>query len=238
MVVVALLFFFILLICPLKAKDLGVHGVIHPIDEEDPIALIQQKLKGMEVRGELERYNQQIQKRTKESVERPKPVEGITKATEARVFTYDPTYTVSEDIKDHLGRIIHPKGTKINPLETVSLSQELVFIDGDDVDQKTWFFDRNQKPVISNQNNKIGEAKLILVKGSPLALSEELRVPVYFDQGGFLTKKLGIQYVPAVVSQRGSSDEKTKKPLFLTIEEVCLSCSSSNKEETNKGGEK
>ncbi len=231
------LFLFLYLVQPivLQAKDMGSYGVVYPIDEQDPIILIQNKLKSMEESGDLERHNRRIQKKTKESVERPDPVKGIGRATHSRAFTYDPTYTVSQDIKDHLGRVIHAKGTKINPLDTVSLSEELVFIDGDDVDQKTWFFDRNQKPVISNQNGK--KVKLILVKGAPLALSEELGMPVYFDQGGFLTKKLDIKHVPAIVSQSSLSSEETKKSFYLHIEEICLSCSSLCKEEAHKGGE-
>lgn len=235
MVVVALLIIFTLQVYPSQAKDLGTHGVISPIQEVDPIKLIQQKLQVMEERGELERHNHHLQERTKSIVERPKPLEEITKATEARVFTYDPTYIVSEDIKDHFGHVIHGRGTKINPLETVSLSQELVFIDGDDSDQKLWAFDRIQKSIISNQNGK--KIKLILVKGAPLALSEELGMPVYFDQGGFLTKKLGIKHVPAIVHQSKSQDKESKDSLCLQIEEICLSCSSIGKERAHKGGE-
>lgn len=238
MVMKKTVFFFLYLAQPnaLQAKDMGYHGVVYPIDEQDPIILIQNKLKSMEERGDLEHHNRRIQKKTKESVERPDPVKGIRRTTHSRAFTYDPTYTVSQDIKDHLGRVIHARGTKINPLDTVSLSEELVFIDGDDVDQKLWAFDRIQKSVISNQNGK--KVKLILVKGAPLALSEELSIPVYFDQGGFLVKKLGIQHVPAVVSQSNFSNEETKKLLSLHIEEICLSCSSPEKRGSSQRGRK
>ncbi len=194
------------------AKNLGVHGVLHPLDEEDPIALIQQKLKKMEEKGELKKHNLHIQKRTKESVERPSPVEGISKATKSRRFTYDPTFTVAKDIKDHKGRVIHAKGTKINPLETVSMTENLIFIDGDDRQQKEWVLKKHKK----------GKVRLILVKGAPLALSEELGIPVYFDQGGLITKQLGIKHVPATVSQSNFSGEKTEKSLCLYIEEIAL----------------
>lgn len=120
-------------------------------------------------------------------------MEGILKAQETRVFTYDPTYVVKDDIKDHLGRVIHPKGKRINPLETISLSQSLLFFDGDDPEQVAF----------AKAKLNSGPIRLILVKGAPLALSEDWNVPVYFDQGGFLTKKLGIRHVPAFVSQEG-----------------------------------
>ena len=143
------------------------------------------------------------------AVERPKPVEGLSKALKSRVFTYDPTYVVPEDLKDHQGRIIHSKGTRLNPLETVTLSQSLLFFDGDDGDQVA--FAKAKLKEKSKESLKEGLIKLILVKGAPLALSEELKVPVYFDQLGLLTKKLGIRHVPALVMQEG---------LHLRIEEI------------------
>ena len=44
-------------------------------------------------------------------------------------------------------------------------------------------------------------SKIILVKGSPLELQEKLGIPVYFDQYGTLTKRIGIKQVPAIVWQ-------------------------------------
>ena len=188
----------------LNAKSLSVHGVIYPIEEQDPIALIQQKLKVMEDSGELARRNLELQKKVRSSVERPKPVEGITRATQARVFTFDPTYIVNEDLKDHQGNVFAKKGSKFNPLETVSLSQNLIFFNGDDEEQLAWVKEQLQK----------GSARLILTKGTPLALAEELRVPVYFDQNGVLIQKLEIHHVPAVMNQEN---------LHLRIEEIVLS---------------
>lgn len=104
-----------------QGKSLGTHGVIYPIEEEDPIALIQQKLKVMEESGELKLRNIELQKKARASVERPKPVEGITKATKTRIFYFDPTYVVKEDLYDHQGRLFAKKGTKLNPLKTVNL---------------------------------------------------------------------------------------------------------------------
>jgi conjugal transfer pilus assembly protein TraW len=189
----------------LHAKDFGVRGKIATIEEDDPLVLVQSKLKSMKERGELERHNRELQKKTRMAIERPKPVEGLSKAKESHIFYYDPTYIVPEDIKDHTGQIFYKKGTKINPLETISLSQELLFFDGDDEDQVAF--------VKEKLNEKLAESsiKLILVKGAPLALSEELKVPVYFDQSGLLTKKLGIHHVPALVTQHG---------LHLRIEEI------------------
>ncbi len=121
-----------------QAKSLGTHGVIYVVEEVDPIALIQQKLKVMEESGELAQRNAELQKKARSSVERPKPVEGITKATKSRVFYFDPSYVVKENLYDHQGRVFAKKGAKFNPLETVSLSHNLLFFDGDNPDQVAW----------------------------------------------------------------------------------------------------
>jgi len=189
----------------LHAKDFGVRGKIAPIEEDDPLVLIQSKLKTMEQRGELERHNRELQKKTRAAIERPKPVEGIFKTKETRIFYYDPTYVVQEDLKDHQGRMIHSKGTRLNPLETVTLSQGLLFFDGDDADQVAFAKEKLKEKLAESS------VKLILVKGAPLSLSEELKAPVYFDQSGLLTKKLGIHHVPALVTQHA---------LRLRIEEI------------------
>ncbi|MDI9635787.1 type-F conjugative transfer system protein TraW [Geitlerinema splendidum] len=207
------LFFLLCLGSPitLQAKDFGVRGKIAPIKEQNPIVLIQSKLKIMEERGELERHNRELQKKTKAAIERPKPVKGITRTTKARMFYYDPTYIVPEDIKDHQGRTIHSKGKRLNPLETVTFSQELLFFDGDDADQVV--FAKEKLKEKSKENLKESSVRLVLVKGAPIALSEELKIPVYFDQSGLLTKKLGIHHVPALVTQEG---------VRLRIEEISL----------------
>lgn len=191
----------------LNAKSLGTRGVIDPIEEVDPIDLIQEKLKVMEKSGELKRRNLELQKKTQASVERPQPARGITKASKVRIFTFDPTYGVKEDLYDHQGRIFARKGTKINPLETVSLSQNLIFFDGDDKEQVAWLQERFSEFIETNS------VRLIIVRGAPLELAEKLGIPVYFDQSGILSKKLGISHVPAFVSQEN---------LRLRIEEIQL----------------
>lgn len=198
------------------AKDFATRGVIYPIEEQDPIALIQQKLKTMEGSGELKRRNLELQKHTRALVERPQPIEGITKCSKVRIFTFDPTHEVKEDLYDHQGQIFARKGTKINPLGTVSLSQDLLFFDGDDNEQVAWVQEKFAKSLESNS------VRLILVKGAPLKLAEELNIPVYFDQNGILIKKLGISHVPTVVSQEN---------LRLRIEEIQLPPSRESKVE-------
>lgn len=199
----ASLFIILKLATTVEAKDFGSHGTTYPITEEDPIALIQSKLKEMEKNGELERHNKELQQKTKVTVERPSPVQGIRRASKSRTFYYDPSYTVTHDITDHTGKIIAQKGSKVNPLETVNLPYSLLFFDGDDEEQREWAKEQLQQR----------SAKLILVKGKPLSLAEEWEIPVYFDQGGILAKKLGIKHVPALITQ---------ERMDLRIEEISM----------------
>jgi conjugal transfer pilus assembly protein TraW len=190
------------------AQNLGTHGVIYPIEEVNPIQIIQQKLKAMDDSGELKQRNIELQKKAQASIERPKPVESITRTTSSCIFIYDPAYVVKEDIYDQQGQIFAKKGKKINPLKNISLAQNLIFFDGDDPEQLSWA----KEQLLTN--TEIKPIRLILVRGGPLKLAEELNVPIYFDQGGILTKKLGIEHVPAVVRQEN---------LHLKIEEIKLS---------------
>lgn len=183
----------LLLASSLAAKDFGVEGSIGTVDEVDPRVVIFQKLKAMEASGEIDRHQEELKKLTQARVNRPKPVEGITKATKTRTFEYDPTYVVPQDLKDHLGQVFAKKGDRINPLETVSFQSALLFIDGDDEEQVLW----------AKKQMREGPSKIVLVSGAPLELSEELKVPVYFDQGGSLTTKFTIKHVPASVHQAG-----------------------------------
>ncbi len=102
---------------------------------------------------------------------------------------------VVENITDAKGNILVPAGTRQNPLAVVSLSKHLLFFDGSDERQVAW-----AHATIARYGGKV---KPILVAGSYLALMQRWQLPVYFDQQGALTHKLGITHVPALVSQEG-----------------------------------
>lgn len=169
--------------------DKGVIGTTFPIEEEDIAQVISRKLHALESEGKLQALIRTAQAKTKQALENPSPVKGIKSTTTFRRFTFDPTFEVLEDIKDHKGTLIHKKGTHLNPLDHMSFGEPLIFIDGTDASHVKEF---GTTP-----------GKLVLVKGSPLKLSKELKKSVYFDQGGFLTQKFGITHVPCRVFQEG-----------------------------------
>ncbi len=172
------------------AKDFGVIGKTWEIKEKYAIEEIKEKLLTME--KSLEEHNKIIKEKIENKVKNPISL-NISNAKENRVFYYDPTIEVKEDLKDFNGRIFHKAGTKINPLDSVSLPYKLIFFDANDKKQFEYAMDLYEKSEI--------KPKLILTGGSPVELEKEYGLDVYFDQQGLLTKQLGIKAVPAVVSQ-------------------------------------
>ena len=190
---------------PLFAKELKTIGTLYEIKETDILQVIEEKLTKLQETGDLKKMEEEMMEITKAYVKHPKPVRNLTKTKEPRHFEHDPTVVVKDDLKDTKGNIFYRKGARINPLKVFSLTKPLVFINGDDKEQLNWALKLEEK------NNQ--EAILILVQGPVFELMNTLKRPLYFDQGGWLVHKLGIQQVPAVVSQEGE---------HLRIEEVKL----------------
>ncbi|MBY0281474.1 MAG: type-F conjugative transfer system protein TraW [Alphaproteobacteria bacterium] len=182
-------------------NDYGVVGNTFEILEEDLLEVIERRLQRIEEEGGIQNHQNKIALGIQEKIKRPKPVEEIHHTKEPRSFAYDPSIIVPYDLKDHEGQIFHGKGTKVNPLDYQSLTKSLLFIDGDDEAQVNWA--KEQEP----------NSQIILTSGSPFELMEKRDRPVYFDQEGVLTKKLGIFQVPAKVTQQGK---------HLLIEEINL----------------
>ena len=109
-----------------QARDLGVIGPVYPIAEPSLIEVIQSKLREMQMSGGLDRLQRDSQARIRREVEQPAPVAGITKTTRARSFHFDPSIEVPYPITDADGRVIVAPGTRVNPLEVVSLSRPLL----------------------------------------------------------------------------------------------------------------
>lgn len=175
------------------AQDLGVIGPVYPIAEPSLLEVILSKLREAEKSGALARMQRDTQARVKRGIENPTPVATITKTTKARSFYYDPSIVVPYAITDAEGKVIVAPGTKLNPLDTVSLSKQLLFIDARDPAQV-----RRAKQFLDERG---GRLKVILTGGSYLDLMRRWKHPVFFDQEGSLTEKLGIRHVPALVTQ-------------------------------------
>ena len=102
------------------------------------------------------------------------------------------------DIYNDSGVIIAARGTRINPLNYIGLSKNLLFINADR--EKELEFAKitvNAKP----------NTKIILVNGNLIEANKKIGLPIYFDQAAKLSDRFGIEHTPAVVTQRGDKLE-------------------------------
>lgn len=175
------------------AKDFGTRGKTWAIAEPDLLSTISGKLKKAEASGEFERMNKIFAAKAKAKVNRPSPVMGLGRTNEFRKWKFDPTITVDKDVRDTKGNVIARRGQRVNPLQFVSMSQKLIFIDGDEVGDLAWAL----------KQGNAAKVKIVFVSGAPLEQMKKTNRRLYFDQTGALIKKFGIQNVPAMVKQDG-----------------------------------
>ena len=177
------------------ALDLGRIGPTYGIAEPHLLDDIERRLREKHRSGELQRLMDAARARSVEAMRHPAPVEGVSATRAARTFYVDPSFTLDRNVVDAQGRLLFAAGTRKNPLDVVSLSRRLLFFDGRDERQV-----RRARDLIAAGGTPI---RPVLTGGSYLDLMKSWRIPVYYDQQGVLTKKFGLQQVPAVVYQEG-----------------------------------
>ncbi|PZP33165.1 MAG: type-F conjugative transfer system protein TraW [Kocuria rhizophila] len=178
---------------PIRARDHGTVGQTFPIVEADLLTTIDTRLRTLEANGGIERMNKVFAERSEARIRRPKPVAGVTAASEARQWIYDPTIAIEKDIHDPKGNLVARAGQTVNPLDFVTMRQSLVFVDGDDPAQMDW----------ATRRYSDANAKIIMVNGSPIDAMTTRQRRFYFDQEGRLTGKLGVRHTPAIAQQDG-----------------------------------
>lgn len=174
--------------------DLGVVGQTYEIAEPDMLEGFYSKLRQAEANGKMAEVEAEMKQRFIDHANRPK---GITlpRAEEHRVYYYDPSTVLTQDIVDHEGNVLWPSGTKVNPLDYIAMSQQWLFFNADDPEQAAWAQDYLQR-----YPNRV---RPILIQGAVLELSKAWDTRLYFDQHGTYVEKFGIKRVPAILSQEG-----------------------------------
>ncbi len=184
-----------LIFAPAKAIDLGRLGPVYAIAEPNLLAEMHTRLQQLQASGALARHTRAATARITAQLAAPRAVAGITHTRVPRSFEFDPTIEVPYPVTDAAGRVLVAPGTRLNPLTQVTLPQPLLFLDARDEAQiaagARWLRDRQ------------GRLQVILTGGSYLALMRRWQKPVFFDQAGRLTHRLGIRHVPALVTQAG-----------------------------------
>ena len=180
---------------PTLATDLGTLGPTYEIAEPHLLRMIEERLRDKERSGELARIEQEARARGTDTVRNPMPVAGVRTTVAPRTFYFDPTYALDRNVLGAQGELLFAAGTQANPLDIVSLSRHLLFFDARDT--------RQVRRALELMAHYQGRLKPILTGGSYLDLMKSWRIPVYYDQQGLLTRRLGITQVPALVSQDG-----------------------------------
>lgn len=176
-----------------NAKDLGTHGRVWAIEEQNIVSYIKSQI----TEEKAEKIQKDFILKSKKHINRPKPVGGITKTIEAKVHYYNPEITLTKDIVDQMGKVLYSKGTKVNPLDRQPFTRQLLFIDGDDMKQVMF--------VVSKHHQIGDDLKIILTNGSPMELMKKFKmVRFYFDQESHLTKTFGVKTVQTLVKKEGN----------------------------------
>ena len=188
-----------------SAKDLGVRGATWPVAEPDLLERIEARLIDMERSGELARLEEEARADARRKLEEPEPLPGIAPAKEERTRLFDPAITVARDIRTPGGVLIAAAGTRVNPLERMTLARDLLFVDGRREAEIAWALDHEG---ISGR-----PAKIVLLAGRPLDLMRRHGRPFFFDQGGRLAARFKITATPSLVEQAGTRLRITEIPV-------------------------
>ena len=183
------------------AKDLGVRGATWGIAEPDLLERIETRLLEMQRTGALARLEDKARERARLRLEEPEPVPGIAPATERRSRLLDPAITVARDIRTAEGVLIAAAGTRVNALDRIGLTRDLLFVDGRREAEVAWAL-AHDRP-----------SKIVLLAGRPLDLMRRHARPFFFDTGGALAARFGIAATPALVAQDGTRLRITEFPV-------------------------
>ena len=178
-----------------EALDLGTLGPTYDIGEPHLLEMITQRLHALQSAGDLARLEAQARQRAIDSVVHPVPVAGLRATEVPPSFYFDPSVTLDRNLLGAHGELLYAAGTRKNPLDVVALPRDLLFFDARDRRQVQQARRLMARPP--------GRIKPILVGGSYLDLMQAWHTPVYYDQQGRLTRRLGITQVPALVTQDG-----------------------------------
>lgn len=179
-----------------EVKDYGKYGTTWPIQEEDLLQFIETRLKSPEVQDRIRR----MLGKARERMYKLTKYDGlIGKAEEDRVYRIDPSLTLAEDILDHEGNVVAPKGTTVNPSDYAPLTGRYIFIDGNDDKQVTYALNGDFR-------------KIIITSGNIRKLSGTHKHRFYFVNDD-LIEKISLTHVPAILESEGRYLRVTEKAL-------------------------
>lgn len=192
------------------AVDLGVQGTAYPIVEQDIRIMMMES---------AHRANwDEAQNALKESAKnytQSLPKRQFTSTDKTYIAWQDPSVELTEDVQAPVQQpdgsyqwgILFPKGTRVNPLDTLRPSEALVFFNGNDENQLNYVKKLSSGnplrfTLIEAGEGDIGKTNKFIGRG-------------VFHAPDALLQKFGVQYLPAIVYAGEGPHAKEMATLFL-----------------------
>ena len=170
-----------------SGKDLGVHGKLYEIKEEDMLSYVKRKAGEID----LQALRESMVKKIEESYAEHSSVSlNVPSAEKKRVRYIDPSVNVRNPLYDHTGKMISLGGT-VNPLDHVSLSRSILILREDQI-----------KRALEKIGGKGGKPILLLTDGDIQRASSLAGQPVY-KANLFILRRLKIEKAPSLVEREG-----------------------------------
>ena len=178
-------------------KDLGIHGKLYEIKEEDMLSYVRRKAGAIDMQA----LRESMEKKFEESYAEHSLVSlDVPSATEERVRYVDPSVVVRNPLYDHTGKMISPAGI-VNPLDHISLSKSIIVLREDQL-----------KRALKKIKGKRRKPILILTDGD-IQRASSLAGQIVYKASPFMLRRLQIEKVPSLVTQDGRK---------LRVEELTL----------------
>lgn len=180
-----------------SGKDLGVHGRLYEIREEDMLSWVKRKASGIDMRA----LRESMEKRLEESYARHSSVSlDVPTAEEERVRYVDPSVNVRNPLRDHTGKVVFPSGV-VNPLDHVSLSKNILILREDQMER------------VLEKMSGSEEKPILIITDGDVQGATSLAGQIVYKANPFILRRLRIEKVPSLVTQEGRK---------LRVEEMIL----------------
>ncbi len=176
-----------------QAEDLGTIGPVYGIAERDFIEVLQARAAAKVADGSWQKAMENQKQKMVDYAHRPIGKK-LPRALEYSARFFDPSIILDADISDAEGKVLFPKGTRVNPLDYKDYAKTLCFFDGDDAAQVEW-----AKAYCFDEIN----ARAILVNGPIIELANKYKARLFFDQYGTLVSHFGVRALPTAIRQSG-----------------------------------
>ena len=170
-----------------SSRDLGVHGKLYEIKEEDMLSYVMRRAGEIDMQA----LREDMEKKFEESYAEHSSVSlDIPSATEERVRYVDPSVNVRNPLYDHTGRLISPAGT-VNPLDHVSLSRSILVLR------------ENQIKKALEKTRGVVEKPILILTDGDIQKASSLAGQIVYRANPFILRRFQVEKVPSLITQEG-----------------------------------